>query len=206
MTSAKPKRTAASTAPSPSSLVPMIALLRGINVGGKHPLAMKDLALVATKLKLLHVSTYINSGNLLFASEQPPSLIENALESALEKRCGFGVPVVIRTLSQWSAYAKTSLFLAAQDARPNLLHLALSKHPPLADTVATLSLKAVSNEQLALEGDALWIDYVEGAGRSKITPAHIDKATGSPTTSRNFNTVQKLHMLLSAVSAELSTS
>ncbi len=202
----KTKPDAATIAPSPGSLVPMIALLRGINVGGKHPLAMKDLALIATKLKLLHVSTYINSGNLLFASEQPPSLIETALESALEKRCGFAIPVVIRTLSQWSEYANSTPFLEAQQTRANLLHLALSKAAPLANTVATLSLKAVSNEQLALARDALWIDYVEGAGRSKITPAHIDKATGSPTTSRNFNTVQKLHTLLSALSAELSKS
>jgi uncharacterized protein (DUF1697 family) len=47
-------------------------------------------------------------------------------------------------------------------------------------------------EKVALVGDALWVDYAGGVGRSKLTPALLDRLVGSPVTARNWNTVQRL--------------
>lgn len=49
-----------------------------------------------------------------------------------------------------------------------------------------------------MRGDAVWIHFPEGEGKSKLTPAFLDKAAGSPLTLRNWNTVQELGRLAEA--------
>jgi uncharacterized protein (DUF1697 family) len=177
----------------------MIALLRGINVGGKHLVPMGELSAIAKDLGLHSVKTYINSGNLLFCSDLSPKTIESLLEERLLERFEFAVPVVVRTAMQWRAYASSTPFAEAQTARPNFVLLALSKLRPHTNAVETLSSKATSDEKLALVDDALWIDFAQGQARSKLTPAVLDRAMGSATTTRNFRTVLKLDALLAAV-------
>ena len=64
--------------------------------------------------------------------------------------------------------------------------------PPRKESVAALRERCANGERVELAGDALWIHYPEGVGRSKLTPALIDRAAGSPVTARNLNTVRKL--------------
>lgn len=70
-----------------------VALLRGINVGGRNPVPMKDLRAVMEAHGLSDVSTYIQSGNVLFETDAPRADLETGIEAALEKR--FGVPLVV---------------------------------------------------------------------------------------------------------------
>lgn len=174
----------------------MIALLRGINVGGANKVAMEDLRALAVKLKFSDVSTYIASGNLLLTSSLDAEATERALELAIEKKFSLSIPVIVRTREQWSEYAKGSPFADAERDRPNILHLALSKRPLPVGADAALSAYAKGGERVSPLGDALWIDFNEGAGRSKITPTVLDRVAGSPVTARNFNSVKKIAELL----------
>jgi uncharacterized protein (DUF1697 family) len=74
--------------------------------------------------------------------------------------------------------------------------LLLSKRPPPAGAEEAISAKASAGEQVRRAGDALWIHYPQGAGTSKLTPALIDRAVGSPATARNYNTVLKIEEML----------
>jgi uncharacterized protein (DUF1697 family) len=183
--------------PSKSAVVTrMIALLRGINVGGANKVPMQALRALAEKLKFTDVSTYIASGNLLLTSALDAAATERALEAAIAKQFSLEIPVIVRTREQWSAYASGSPFADAERDRPNVLHLALSKKPLSLDAVATLSAYAKGGERLSALGDALWIDFNEGAARSKLTPSVLDRAAGSSVTARNFNSVKKIAELL----------
>lgn len=74
-----------------------VALLRGINVGGRNKVPMADLRSTFEADGYQAVRTYINSGNVLFESGAPPDSLEGELEAMLERRFGFPLVVVVRS-------------------------------------------------------------------------------------------------------------
>lgn len=78
-----------------------IALLRGINVGGHKKVPMAVLRDVLSKIRLEHVKTYIQSGNVIFQSqENDPKILEATISKAIFDKFGFEVPILIRTPKQ----------------------------------------------------------------------------------------------------------
>lgn len=77
-----------------------VALLRGINVGGRNPVAMADLRAAFEAEGYEAVSTYIQSGNVLFESDAPSGSLETAVEKMLQRRLGFPLVVVVRSHRQ----------------------------------------------------------------------------------------------------------
>ena len=77
-----------------------VALLRGINVGGRNKIAMSDLRATFEAGGYEAVRTYIQSGNVLFESSAPPHSLEGDLEAMLERRFGFPLVVVVRSHGQ----------------------------------------------------------------------------------------------------------
>lgn len=85
-----------------------VALLRGINVGGKNKVPMADLREVFEAAKHAEVSTYIQSGNVLFRSAASGPVLEQELEARLEERFGLPLVVVVRSLRQLGAVVETA--------------------------------------------------------------------------------------------------
>lgn len=169
-----------------------VALLRAVNVGGRK-VPMADLRKLAGRLGFSDVQTYIQSGNLVFAGDGAPATVEAGLEEAIAAEFGIQVPVIARTAGQWEAYLNVPKpFAQASEATPNRVLLGLAKQAPRKGAAAALAARAQAGEQVEEAGDALWFLYPEGMGRSRLTPAFIDKAVGSPLTARNWNTVRKL--------------
>jgi uncharacterized protein (DUF1697 family) len=177
-----------------------VALLRGINVTGRHKVAMSDLRQVATNLGFTNVTTYIQSGNLIFSSKGTASELEVHLEEALGSQFGFAIPVIIRSKPQWLAYAKSTPFPDAQQLRPQVLLLAVCKMSIPRGAVELLMARASLGERVAQGKEALWIDFLGGSGRSKLNPSVLDRVCGGPVTTRNWRTVQAIAQLLTEVS------
>lgn len=173
-----------------------LALLRGINVGGRNALPMAELRALGEELGWSDVRTYIQSGNLVFAADRSGKDVERRLEDELEagltKRFAWSVPVIVRSASRWNGYVRGNPFPAVAAAKPNQVMLGLSKSPPLSDATIALRERARDGEQIALVGDALWIHFPAGIARSKLAQALLDRVVGSPVTMRNWNTVQEL--------------
>ncbi len=172
-----------------------VALLRAVNVGGRK-LAMAELREVAERLGWSDVRTYIQSGNLLFEADGAADALEAELEAALATALGMDVPVLIRTASQWEQLRAANPLPHAADTEPQRLHLCLPKRPLAAAAEDTIAAKAIAGETVCAAGGALWIHYPAGVGTSRLTPALIDKAAGSPVTARNWRTVETLAGLL----------
>ncbi len=181
-----------------SALHPVVVLLRGINVGGHRKVPMPDLKRTLEASGCSDVTTYIQSGNAVCRAGGTNEAIEARLEPAIAATFGFHVDTVVRTAAQWAQYVSTAQFPDAASDRPNLLHLALAKRP-LAATAQDLIARCSGAERIALLDDALWIDFADGAGRSKLTPAALDRCAGSPVTARNWRTVERLQALLVAL-------
>jgi uncharacterized protein (DUF1697 family) len=173
-----------------------VVLLRAINVG-KRQAPMAELRAACSAAGFDGVQSYIQSGNLVLDAGADAAEVEAAIETVVKERFGFHSDAIARSAEQWAAYARGGPFPDAEAARPNMLHLCLSKRPMRSDAAEALAARATLGERIAVAGGALWIDFAGGAGASKLTPALIDKAAGSPTTARNWNTVLKLHAMAS---------
>jgi len=175
-----------------------VALLRGINVTGQKKVAMATLRELAEKLGYQNPETYIQSGNLVFGSQATPAALEAELEKAIQRRFGFFVAVMVRTSRDWARYAKGTPFPDAAAERPNKFYLGLTKAPPPKGAAAELMARAQAGERIVVDKGVLWIDFLEGAGTSKLTPAVLDRVVGSSVTLRNFRTVQAIAKMVAA--------
>jgi uncharacterized protein (DUF1697 family) len=173
-----------------------LALLRGINVTGRNRVPMAELRSLCDGLGWVDVRTYIQSGNVVFRAAGTAVALQTELEAGINRRFGLDIAVLVRTPRQWAEYAHTNPFPDAARDTPNLLLLALSRSPLAAGAVAALQQRAANDERVAEAGGALWLYLAGGAGRSKMTPALLDRVAGSPVTMRNWRTVVALDALL----------
>jgi uncharacterized protein (DUF1697 family) len=169
-----------------------IALLRGINVGGRNRVPMAALRSLAADLGYIDVRSYLQSGNLVFrASAEPPELAAG-LERAVDHHFAVAVPVIIREARDWATYLAANPFPGASEREPNLVMLALSKAPPREGATEQLQARATQGERVRQVGDALWIHYRGGAGKSKLSPGLLDRTVGSAVTTRNWRSVREI--------------
>lgn len=173
----------------------MVALLRAVNVGGRK-LPMAELRALCPALGWSNVRTYIQSGNVVFDTDCTAAEAEAALEARIEKDYGYKAPTVVRTADEWRTYAPACPFPDAARETPNFLLMLLAKEPIAAGAVETIQARAAAGEVVKQAGEALWIHFPNGSGTSKLTPSLMDKAIGSPATSRNYRTVVMLEEML----------
>ena len=170
-----------------------IGLLRGINVGGHHKIKMADLKNLLESMGLQKVKTYIQSGNVLFESEDGAEQLSKRMENELNRIFGFPVPVVLRTAEELKQlildcpYSTDSLnegesvqiaFLGGEPAREGIDHM-----------------YAYNNEfeECKIKGKEVYFYFRKSIRDSKLAP-QLPKL-GVPATVRNWKTVIKLEDL-----------
>lgn len=171
-----------------------VALLRGVNVGGKNRLPMADLAAVVAELGCSNVRTYIQSGNVVF--EAPAATAKRLpadLTAALEERLRLRVPVVMRSASEMAAVLAGSPFPAE---RTEWLHVGFLAGRPTPEALAALEPERFAPDQFAVVGSDVYLYYPNGLARSKMTNAYFDRALKTVSTVRNWRTVQTLASML----------
>jgi len=174
-----------------------VALMRGINVGSARKLPMTDLRALCTALGLERPQTYIQSGNLLVDSKNNGPALRRLLEKEIAARFRFAVDVIVRTAADWEGYVATNPVGGDANALPKMLHLYLPRDPLKSGAAKALEQRAQMGERVGFAGGALWIDYgANGVARSKLSPLLIDRACGSPTTGRNWNSVLKISKMI----------
>jgi uncharacterized protein (DUF1697 family) len=169
-----------------------VAFLRGINVGGRAKLPMAGLRDSCADLGWKDVSTYIQSGNVVFDATGKAPALESALEKAIEKNFGFAPATIVRSAAGLAGLAEANPFPEASAKEPHWVLLGLSKEKPRPGAAEAIEAKAQAGEKVVQAGGALWFHYPKGVGTSKLTPALIDRAVGSPLTARNWRTILKL--------------
>jgi uncharacterized protein (DUF1697 family) len=176
-----------------------VALMRGINVGSTRKVPMADLRALCTKAGLKRPETDIQSGNLIVDADDNADKLRRHLEKAMTARFGFTIDVIVRAAAEWEKYVTANPFARDADVLPKMVHLYLSRDPAKASAAKELEQKAQAAERIVMAGGALWIDYgTTGVGPSKLSPLLIDKACGSPTTGRNWNSVLKICEMIEA--------
>ncbi|NND81891.1 MAG: DUF1697 domain-containing protein [Gammaproteobacteria bacterium] len=165
-----------------------VILFRGINVGGKNLLPMKELKRVLQDEGYQDARTYIQSGNVVLTAKASPL---KHIASLVEKEFGFSPKLMV---------LEKAAFLQAAEANPyasfqgNTVHFYFCAQEPELDTEKLASL-AANGETYQQLGNVFYLHAPHGIGRSKLV-ANIERCLGVPATGRNLNTVLKLRDML----------
>jgi len=175
--------------------VPMtryVALLRGINVGGRKKVAMGDLRSTLSALGYEDVETYLQSGNAFFSAPgSDPAALARQIEEALKSALDMDVKVLVRTPADLAGVVEANPF-PDSTAEPSKLHVAFLSATPDAAKVAELDSRRFEPDELRVGERAVYVWYPNGAGRSKLTNDVLERKLGVTSTTRNWNTVLKL--------------
>lgn len=167
-----------------------VALLRGINVGGRNKIPMPELKSLLASLGLEDVVTYIQSGNVVFRS---PAADGQEVAARIERQIAevFGVraTVLLRTPAELLEIADGNPFLEGDFSK---LHVVLLGGRPAADAVAQLDPGRSPPDEFSLRGREIYLHLPNGAGRSKLTVDYFERRLGVAATARNWNTLIKL--------------
>ncbi len=168
-----------------------LALLRGINVGGKNVLPMAGLRMDLESLKFRNIRTYIQSGNVLFESPaKSPKSLAKKIASLIEERYGFCPQVLVLDHEDLVAAAEGNPFpKAAKD--PKSLHFFFLSEPAKAADVESIANACAKSEKYELTNRVFYLAAPDGIGRSKLA-ANAEKYLGVNATARNFRTVGRL--------------
>lgn len=166
----------------------MIALLRGINVGGGNPLKMAELREIVSGCGYGDVRTYIASGNVVLRAEEDPDVVASTLEAAIAERSSISPRVTVRTAAELAEVVAGNPFAAVSGDEAHL-HVTFLQRGT--EVEVDLDPAAFAPEEWAVVGDVLYLHLPGGMGRSQLAGA-LAKALPPMATTRNWRTTQKL--------------
>jgi uncharacterized protein (DUF1697 family) len=175
-----------------------IALFRGINVGGKNILPMRELVHELETLGLEDVSSYIQSGNVVFRSTiRSPEDIARRIATQVESSHGFSPRVLILSAEHLEQAIAANPFPEAE-TDPKSLHLFFLESTPAAPDLAALTSICAKTERFQHSGSVFYLHAPDGIGRSRLA-ASVEKKLGVVTTARNWRTVTRLQKMVRSI-------
>jgi uncharacterized protein (DUF1697 family) len=174
-----------------------ISILRGINVSGQKKILMADLKVLYENLKFKDVRTYIQSGNVIFKSNEPLSDIEfeKKIEDQIFKKYDFHVPVIIRSEDEIRKIIAANPFLKEKNIDPKKLHVTFLSNIPDKENVESIEKMDFSPDKFMISGKEVYLYVPNGYGETKISNTFFEKKLKVKATTRNWNTVNKLSEL-----------
>lgn len=173
-----------------------LALLRGINVGGKNKLPMNDLRDLFVVAGCRDVRTYIQSGNVIFTAD--PDVVAplpGVITTQIAQRFGYRVPVMVRTAAQIGDIIQHNPFIA-EGAATETLHVLFLADQPSASRVDGLDPDRSPPDTFIVRGQEIYLRLPNGAAETKLSNAYFDAKLATTSTGRNWRTVTTLRALM----------
>ena len=175
-----------------------IALLRGINVGGHKKILMADLkSLLSAHKELNNIKTYIQSGNVIFESDNENEVALSLLISELIfEKYKFHVPVQVYSKTQWDSIVKRNPYINKKGIDLKCLYVTMLNKVPTKEDLVILKTINFNRDTYIIDSNIIYCNYSNGVGRSKMTSGVFEKHLNVSATSRNWNTMLKIRELL----------
>jgi uncharacterized protein (DUF1697 family) len=176
-----------------------IALLRGINVGGKNIIKMADLKRVFESIGLYEVKTYIQSGNVLFKSNEVEESLCNKIEQEIKVVFGIAVKVILRTSAELEQiisncpFSQEEVTEAETLSQVESLYVALLTHKPLKENIEGIDVYRSESDKYQIAGREVYLLFQHSIRNSKL--ANNLYKLNVPATVRNWKTLSKLAAL-----------
>jgi len=177
-----------------------IALLRGINVGGHNKVAMADLRAVVTGLGHTDVATYIQSGNVLFTSDEADTeVLGTALEEAITRSLGVKPSVIVLSRGELARVVRDTPY--PDEPNPKLVHAVFFRGPVPPGSAEAIEAgqrraaeRGSGRDSARIVGPTVYVHTPDGFGRSELALYLLGRSAGplAAGTARNWATVTKL--------------
>jgi uncharacterized protein (DUF1697 family) len=172
-------------------------MLRGINVGGKNIIRMDDLRSLYEKLAFKYVTTYVQSGNVIFATDKGFSDLSAAkkIEKAVGKSFKLNVRVIVRTINEMEGIIAANPFLQKRGVKIDKLHVTFLSEKPDPSRTAELRNLQKPPDDFIIKGSEIYLHCPNGYGTTKLSNNFFEKELELSATTRNWKTVTTLATL-----------
>ena len=172
------------------------AFLRAINVLGHNRIKMDLLRDILSKDGIEDVSTYLQSGNVVFKSEiHKNDLLESQFEKLLHKKLGLEVSVIVRSKKEIAAFLVNNPFVDKKHEE-QFIHVTLFKGKQSGIDTEAIDMIKMTNEEFKILGRYVYLYCPNGYGRTKLNNANWEKWSKCKCTTRNWNTIKAIDKLL----------
>ena len=172
-----------------------ISLLRGINVNGKNKLPMAALKNIYETLGGAHVTTYIQSGNVIFSAAIDVRALENSLKQTIQEKWGYIIPALVRKAHFFNEIIDNNPFKGYD---PNTLYVTLLGDVTHGANIADVADKTWRQDKFVVQKDIVYVHCPHGYGRTKLNNSFFEAKGHTWATTRNWKTVCKLTELAMA--------
>lgn len=169
-----------------------VALLRGVNVGGKNKLPMALLRDALGKTSFYGVTTYIQSGNIIFNSDLEVAQCEKIISDLLKSDFDMHIPVIVKKQSQFKEILQENPFKTRTMDNAKFMSFGFLSEIPEQDKVEEVISFSTELEAFKIVNDVIYFYCGVGFGKTKLTNAWFEKKLGLISTMRNYNTTLKL--------------
>jgi uncharacterized protein (DUF1697 family) len=174
-----------------------VALLRGINVGGKNIVPMADLRRVVEDAGAADVATYIQSGNVVFThASADRATLAKQLEEVIHSAFGVSSTVVLRTFAELARVARAEPF----GPDNSNTHVTFLEPKPTAAAVRSLADLEIAPDRIEVVGSEAFLHYPNGVSGSRLTGPLLERRLGVAGTARNWRTITRLADMASSAS------
>ena len=181
----------------------VISMLRAVNVGGHSKIKMDALRALYESLKLRDPQTYVQSGNVIFSTdERDLVLLTKRIQNGIARHFGFRPDVILRTAPELRDVVARNPFAKRRNIEPSKLLVTFLVSIPSTEALDTICKFKSDPEELRIDGRELFIHFPNGMGNSKLSWPKIERMLKTPGTGRNWNSVTK--MLAIAENLEVS--
>lgn len=177
-----------------------LALLRGINVGGKNIIKKDTLKSIFESVGCSSVRTYIQSGNVLFSSDDSEHKLRDALEKTLEEKIGAKIPILLLTEMRYKFMMENAPKKWNQDSTKKYNALFLIDKTKIEDALAGFPTFRQADEQLSgVEGVLFWFGSKDNYAQTAYARDLAKSSLYQNVTIRNGNTTLKLLELFDSI-------
>jgi uncharacterized protein (DUF1697 family) len=178
----------------------LICMLRGVNLGGHHKIKMDDLRAMCTGLKLTGVQTHLQSGNVIFRTdERSLANLADRIQTRINRKCGFRPDIMFRTIPEMREVVARNPFAMRKGIEPGKLAVVFLEGEPSSTARRALLEMDIAPEELHVIGRQLYIYFPNGQARPKISWHEVGKILRMSSTARNWNTTTRLLELAEAL-------
>ena len=183
-----------------------VTLLRGINVGGRNRIHMAALKELHEELGFTDVTTYIQSGNVVFRGpDADPWGVARRVEKAIADTMGQKVHVIVRPAEEMQRIAASNPFLVRRGIDPAKLHVTFLASAPAPEKLRSLRAPEGRGDEFNAVGREIYLHCPGGYGRSALTNDRLERALRVQATTRNWNTVCVLAAMAGRLGGEGAT-
>lgn len=170
-----------------------ISLLRGINVGGHKKIKMAELKTAYEELGLQEVKTYIQSGNVLFnTNELDKTKLSLSIQKGIADKWGFEVTVWVIAPKEWSAYLDNNPFLTQKNIDTSKLHLTVLNARPNQDLLAAIKGFESGEDEFKCIDKVIYLYCPNGQAKTRLTNNFFERKLNVAATTRNWRSSRKL--------------